>query len=570
MSLALHFVRIGRYEPVVGIAALIAILSALSLSGCASLLTRDDYEVYHAQPVGQHIVETLELEELSQSEPVTVAQATAEIEARLEQLEEPRETIELSLAEVRAATLTNNLDLNVELVSPSIFAESIGVEEAQFEPFFFGSASTGVIDRPAVIVDGTGLYAKQVSYEAGIEIPLRTGGTVTVRLPVSKYDDLNYGRPDSRDAPELIDPQYQAGAVFSISQPLLRNAGIRANTHAIRVAKYQRDIADARTKLEAIRILAEADRAYWVLYATRRERDVSQQQYELASQQLEEARQRVAAGASPEIEIMRAESGVARRLEAIIIAETSVRQAEREMKRIINRDDLPLRSATEIVTLTDPNPLGLDLDADALAELAVTNRMETLELELRMAIDESRVDFERNSMLPDLTLDYSYGTNGLGDSYHDALRGAGNSRYADYSVGLTAQIPIGNQAAKSRWRQARLQRLRRMAEKDQLDLAIRQEVRDVLDRLTENWQRIIAAGQEVVLAGRTWEAERRQFEVGLRTSTEVLEAAARLAGAQSREIRALALYEISLVDIAVATGSLLGKDQIIWSPTGLD
>ena len=54
----------------------------------------------------------------------------------------------------------------------------------------------------------------------------------------------------------------------------------------------------------------------------------------------------------------------------------------------------------------------------------------------------------------------------------------------------------------------------------------------------------------------------RQFEVGLRTSTEVLDAQSRLADAQSREVRALADYQISLVDIAFATGTLLGQSQV--------
>ena len=63
------------------------------------------------------------------------------------------------------------------------------------------------------------------------------------------------------------------------------------------------------------------------------------------------------------------------------------------------------------------------------------------------------------------------------------------------------------------------------------------------------------------------EVEKRQFEVGLRTSTEVLRAAARLADAQSREIRALAAYEISQVDIAFATGTLLGQDGVVWEAT---
>jgi len=548
----------------------IAVLGLAALSGCANILTRDDYEAYHAPPFGLHVIETLDLQAQSQSEPVTVEQAKADNVARKEVVEEPRESMELTLEQVRAATLANNLDLAVELVNPSIDAETVHEEEAQFEPFFFGSASYGVIDRESPVVGGTGVYAKELDYEAGVQIPLRTGGTFKIDLPVSRSEDQTYHRRSSSEEPEIIDALYTSGLTFSISQPLLRNAGVRTNTHAIRVSKYERDITDARTKLEVINTLADADRAYWVLYATRRELDVRQQQYELAIQQLEEARQRVAAGAAPEIEIMRAESGMARRLEAIIIADTTVRRAEREMKRIMNRDDLPMDSMTAIHPVTDPNPIGLDLDAESLGEYAVAHRMEMLELQIRTAIDDSTIDFQRNALLPSFTLDYTYTTNGLGASYNDVLRGVGSSTHADYSIGLTAEVPIGNQEAKAKWRRAKLVRLQRMAAKDQLDLAIRREVCDVLDQLTEDWQRILAAGQEVVLAGKTWEAERRQFEVGLRTSTEVLEAAARLADAQSREIRALASYEISQVDIAVATGSLLGKDKVIWDATNSD
>jgi outer membrane protein TolC len=60
--------------------------------------------------------------------------------------------------------------------------------------------------------------------------------------------------------------------------------------------------------------------------------------------------------------------------------------------------------------------------------------------------------------------------------------------------------------------------------------------------------------------------ERRQFELGLRTSTEVLEVIALLANAQSREIRALAAYEIAQIDIAFATGTVLGKSGVTFEP----
>jgi hypothetical protein len=48
------------------------------------------------------------------------------------------------------------------------------------------------------------------------------------------------------------------------------------------------------------------------------------------------------------------------------------------------------------------------------------------------------------------------------------------------------------------------------------------------------------------------EAEKRQFEVGLRTSTDVLDAQAKFANAQ--------------IDLAYATGMFLGAYKIRWEP----
>ena len=65
-----------------------------------------------------------------------------------------------------------------------------------------------------------------------------------------------------------------------------------------------------------------------------------------------------------------------------------------------------------------------------------------------------------------------------------------------------------------------------------------------------------------MLAARTLQGEERQFDVGLRTSTDVLDAQSRLADAQSREVQALSAYQIALIDIAFATGTLLGQSKV--------
>ena len=62
----------------------------------------------------------------------------------------------------------------------------------------------------------------------------------------------------------------------------------------------------------------------------------------------------------------------------------------------------------------------------------------------------------------------------------------------------------------------------------------------------------------------TYDFEIRQFEQGLRTSTEVLQAQTDLANAKLSEIASVADYEIAQVDIAFATGTVLGQSRVTW------
>ncbi|MFU8829826.1 MAG: TolC family protein, partial [Phycisphaerales bacterium] len=268
----------------------------------------------------------------------------------------------------------------------------------------------------------------------------------------------------------------------------------------------------------------------------------------------------------PEIEITRAQSGVADQLEAIILAETDVRRFQRNLKVILNAPGLSIEGEPYIEIATDPDPVAYDLDPQVLIAAAMDKRMELLELELRLAQDESSIDFRRNQQLPQFALDYTYRYNGLGRSLNRSFDVLTDGDFADWSLGVNFEMPIGNEAAKSRTQQAVVARLQRLSTRSARELLIRQEVYGSLDQLEASWQRILAARQRVILATRTLEAERNQFNVGLRTSTDVLDAATNLANAQSSEVRALADYQIAQTDLAFATGMLLGATKVQWAP----
>ncbi|MBL8990235.1 MAG: TolC family protein [Phycisphaerae bacterium] len=468
-------------------------------------------------------------------------------------------TAELSLDRVRADVLANNLDLKVALLDPSIASEARRAEEAKFEAVFRPFLRYVNLDNPTFDTT-TPNQQDQVSGGAGVSIPLRTGGRVSV--------DYTSDRVNAPNPFILFPTSYDAGLTFSLSHPLLRGAGRDATMASIRIAAYNEQIAEARTKLQVIALLANADRAYWTLYAARRELEVRQQQFEVAREQLAKAERRVRAGEAAEIEITRAQSGAAERLEAIIRAENAVLLAQRNLKRLINRGDMDLSAGTTLLTTTQPAPAPFDFDGAQLCALAAANRMELLEAEVQLLADSVNVDLARNNALPILNFEGSYSFNGLATTFSGAQESLGERRFQSFSAGLSAEVPIGNQAAEARLRQAILTRLRQLGTRDAREQTVRQEVLDAIDRVGAAWQRILAARQAAILAGRTLEGEQRQFDAGVRTSTDVLDAAARLADAQSAEIRALADYEISIVDLSIATGTVLGAAKVEWQPLG--
>ncbi len=490
---------------------------------------------------------------------VSAARAQENIQ-KLRAAQASRQTVDLSIEQARAEVLRNNLNLKVALIDPTIARESLNAERAKFEAVFTPFATFQSTDpaRVSGIAGTPEIRTDQTQIGTGVSIPLRTGGRVTV--------DLSETISDTNSPFDTDGTTQSPGVGVSISQPLLRNAGRRVNTASIVIAGYNQQIVESRTKLEVISQLAQVERAYWRLGAARRELVVRQQQYELATELLAKAERRRNIGVITGVEVTRAQSGVASRLDDIISSETNLLIVQREVKRLINAPGLSLSDNVALVPSTDPSPVEYRLDDRAadLVSLASAQRMELLESELQALADSVNIDVARNAVLPGLELTGSYSSAGAGTTAGAAYSSFFDNRFASYSAGIRGDVPIGNEAAESRLRRAILTRVQRLATLEARRQAIEQDVLDAIDRVRSAWQRIMATRQSSILAGRTVEAEQRQFENGLRTATDVLDAATRLADAQSAEIRALTDHEIALVDLAVATGTTLGGAGVLW------
>ncbi|MEY3281538.1 MAG: hypothetical protein RL674_1523 [Pseudomonadota bacterium] len=522
--------------------------------------------------------EGIEFDNVTKSTPETTEKALPKFKERdvetVKKIDLPKESVELTLANIRALALENNLDLKIAEIDPKIAATQVSEEEAKFDDLIFAKAKYGSKNMPSQNLDvvkftpttENGLLKNEVDkltaipqltqvleMEAGIVIPLRTGAKVTLSSPFDEKKQFK-GVPSA---------QYQNALRFSVSQPLLRDGGIDTNVAGIRIAKYEQQIIDVKTRLQSIRVLASIERAYWSIYMAWGELDVRRQQYENASDNLAMVKKRVANGLTAAVEINRAEIGVAERRESLITANTTLKIRQRQLKLLLNDTNLSVDSQILIVPKTSPTLLHFDFDRNELVQKALTGRLELLELELKLAADLTKIDYLKNQTLPMFMLDYNYGslgrdTQSLDSAFTQTLEG----NYSDWSVGMRMEIPLSNELRKSKLERAVQERLQRLSTQQLRELNVKREIYDALDTTEQNWQRILAARQNVILAGLNYDAELKQFREGLRTMTEVLETLTRLGDAQLREVRAISDYQVSLVDLAFATGTLLGHNHV--------
>ena len=172
-----------------------ALVAAASLSLVVVLVgCKTPSEYYGLHELGRSRQEIREIEPL----PLQKAEPN---QAPAEANEVPPAKLELSLEQSRALALENNLQLQASLISPAIAAAELSAEEAKFEAAFFANANFSKSDLPFGVLTPVGesgvlvptIAASQnerTEVNFGVQMPLRTGGTLTFNVDDSRTREL--------------------------------------------------------------------------------------------------------------------------------------------------------------------------------------------------------------------------------------------------------------------------------------------------------------------------------------------------------------------------------------------
>src|SRR5262249_43519329 len=167
--------------------------------------------------------------------------------------------------------------------------------------------------------------------------------------------------------------------------------------------------------------------------------------------------------------------------------------------------------------------------------------------EVQLALDRITLQVNRNLVLPDVRLNFTYAFSGAAPKLDDTLDSIFKKEFDNYNVGLQVSVPLaGNQQARYRTLRSALTLAQTSTNREALSMLIREDVINAINAAELNWQRVLSNRVAVVRSQETYEANKREFQLGFITNTELLQTLDQLASARSALVSSISDFQNAL------------------------
>jgi outer membrane protein TolC len=501
----------------------------------------------------------------------------------------------LTLREATAFALQGNLEIQIAGLNPPIRAAQITEREGIFDLNTRASlratdtrtleTATAVLKR----VNGN-LVAQDDSQEQRLALGVSQltlyGGTYDVEL-----SETHLGTSSRRTTatelkafnercalgfpllPGICNPipgseLYSAEATLRATQPLLKNFGSEVTRTQILIAQNNLTISKEDFRRQVITITSRVQQAYWDLVFRRQDLEVQKQQLVLAQQLLDQIRKQVAVGTLAPLDVLQAETNIARNEERILVADNAMRQAEDRLKRVMSFSftgeyaDIMIVPA-DPAAYTDPA-----LDQDEEIRQALDQRADLMQAKLTLENQHIGLVFDKNQALPTLDLEATLRLNGIDNRFGGGVAEIEPTKRYAWGVGVTFRYPLQNRQAQSRVQQSQLAIRQQMVRIKDLEENIIVEVRNAFRDVLTNAQRVQATRIASRLAQKQLEAEEKKLQVGLATVFTTLQFQDTLTQQRSLELNAVTEYLKALVRLEEAKNTTLQSYNIVLQADG--
>ena len=466
---------------------------------------------------------------------------------------ERRETISLPDAAVRA--LQSNLDISISRQTKESRIFDITVEQAKFDPTFSVNGqynrTVNPLNRPVFGGTDPNLSGIQTFDQRNSSVTvdatqnLITGGNVDVN-----YSPARSIVNQSVASGFLFNPAYTGGLALTLTQPLLRNAGVDVTKTFIKVAQNNADVEQHVFRDRVLTVLATVEQTYWELVFANENMKVAQAALKAAEELLATNRAKTKAGVMSIVDVLQAEAAVASRVEQMLVAEKSIRDQEDQLRRLLNPGEEELRQDVRLTPTDAPVVVLEPLSLQEAIDTAIEQRPEIVQAKKNLESGELNKQFARNQLLPTLSFQGTMGMAGLGKDYGDSVSKNLSGDFYNFGAGLVLSYPLGNRSAVSTYNKRQLEFKNAEASLVSVRQQIIVGVREAVRRVQTDFKRIETTRSARIMAEKQLQAEQERLKVGLSTTRFVLDFQRDLATAQGNELRSVVDYNKSLSNLA--------------------
>ena len=446
--------------------------------------------------------------------------------------------LQLTLDEAVRRAVENNPDLAGVRFGTQVEEARVAQSESAYAPLFSTTigASSNVTPPSNFLLGERGVDTNDLFSSTGVRQRLAWGaGTWHLSWDTSRT---------TSDSPlTSFDPSVQSGFQFAFSQPLLKDRRMDLARQQTIVSRRNLESAELRVRESVVQTTAAVKQAYWTLKATQANVMVQQRSLELAQELARQNKARVDIGQTPPLDLLQAEAEVAQRRENLIRATAAAGDAEDRLRRLI-MDPADASFWRMRIDPTDEPLVGGALpDVEAVAAGGFAERYDLARARKDLENIATSVEFFNDQKLPDVRLETSFRSNGLGGTrflrsggfpgtitgtvdrgYGSVLGDVFGSTYPTWSAGLTVNYSLGRSYEEAGLARAQVERRQATQRIASLQLQIAETLRQAARQVHSTAERIEAARAGETVARQRLDVEQRRFEVGLSTSFLVTQA----------------------------------------------
>ncbi|MCD4823327.1 MAG: TolC family protein [Phycisphaerae bacterium] len=468
-----------------------------------------------------------------------------------------RRMVKLTLQDAVMRALANNPDIAVVSYTPEISRQQVIQAAAAFDYTLFGSIGYTRTDTAQAHRTGLGVD-KQRDLAAGIRqnTAIGTQWQLTSSF-VRSWDDATTDR---------VGRWYQGDLDLQVTQPLLRGAWPEVNLAGLRIARLQHKISMSEFRAQVEATVVSVITAYYQLTQARREVAIAERLLERTQETYRKVKARQAIDATT-VQIKQAEAAVKTRQAFLVNSKKNLGDVQDTLVRLLGDKQINLLQEFDMVPTTDMTRLKVKIDSadQLLTALRLNPELEQLRFAIRQA--EINVRVAKWNTLPELNLSAGTTLNGgsrksRGIVWDDMVSG----KFASYNAALTLEYPIGNRARLAALAESRLTRFQVVAQMqttaDTIAQGIRERIREIQARFEELkiQKEALEANKEQLAGLEALEKIRAQLTPEFLNLK--LNAQASVAQSERAELAALVAYNVAMLDLSQATGTVMELNQV--------